>query len=39
MAEVFVRKHQPHLPAIVASYFLEALLLPAAAVIISLALL
>lgn len=39
MAGVYTYKHQPRLPAIVASYFLEALLLPAAAVIISLALL
>jgi hypothetical protein len=39
MAHVFTHNHQPRIPALVASYFMEALLLPAAAVILSLALL
>jgi hypothetical protein len=39
MAHVFTDNHQPRIPVIVASYFAEAMLLPAALVLMSMALL
>jgi hypothetical protein len=39
MAQVFTRDHQPRIPVLMASYFAEALFLPAVAVLLSFALL